>query len=128
MNNKKRLIGILLEIILIAITLIIYFNIGKNVNIKFINLISILINEIIIYLVINKIIIKNEGTFKTSGKISATFIYTLVNVGYNCLFHMILKNTKNIILINVLILLIYIFTILLIELFYTKKEKSNESN
>lgn len=123
MKGKKLTIYIGFAILMVVLSFVIYFgfsNVEKTTlqNIAFsFTIISELVFFIMIYLATRE----NNNTFSKSGIISASVIYILLGVILNIFAQSIFSTVRMLVTSNVILLILYVGTILLIYL--AKKER-----
>lgn len=122
-KNKNIIINILL-IIVIALSMLLFFGIGNTTKsgIQISSFVFIIVTELIIYFNVRIILNKKLNTFTIAGLSSSTFIYSICSIVFNIILISIFQTVKNILVFNFSILLVYAFTIAIIMLF---KKESN---
>lgn len=122
-KNKNIIINILL-IIVIALSMLLFFGIGNTTKsgIQISSFVFIIVTELIIYFNVRIILNKKLNTFTIAGLSSSTFIYSICSIVFNIILISIFQTLKNILVFNFSILLIYAFIVAIIMLF---KKESN---
>lgn len=122
-KNKNIIINILL-IIVIALSMLLFFGIGNTTKsgIQISSFVFIIVTELIIYFNVRIILNKKLNTFTIAGLSSSTFIYSICSIVFNIILISIFQTVKNILVFNFSILLIYAFIVAIIMLF---KKESN---
>ena len=122
-KNKNIIINILL-IIVIALSMLLFFGIGNTTKsgIQRSSFVFIIVTELIIYFNVRIILNKKLNTFTIAGLSSSTFIYSICSIVFNIILISIFQTVKNILVFNFSILLIYAFIVAIIMLF---KKESN---
>ena len=120
-KNKNIIINILL-IIVIALSMLLFFGIGNTTKsgIQISSFVFIIVTELIIYFNVLIILNKKLNTFTIAGLSSSTFIYSICSIVFNIILISIFQTVKNILVFNFSILLVYAFIVAIIMLL--KKE------
>ena len=122
-KNKNIIINILL-IIVIALSMLLFFGIGNTTKsgIQISSFVFIIVTELIIYFNVLIILDKKLNTFTIAGLSSSTFIYSICSIVFNIILISIFQTVKNILVFNFSILLVYAFIVAIIMLL---KKESN---
>lgn len=122
-KNKNSIINILL-IIVIALSMLLFFGIGNTTKsgIQISSFVFIIVTELIIYFNVLIILNKKLNTFTIAGLSSSTFIYSICSIVFNIILISIFQTVKNILVFNFSILLVYAFIVAIIMLL---KKESN---
>ncbi len=122
-KNKNIIINILL-IIVIALSMLLFFGIGNTTKsgIQISSFVFIIVTELIIYFNVLIILNKKLNTFTIAGLSSSTFIYSICSIVFNIILISIFQTVKNILVFNFSILLVYAFIVAIIMLL---KKESN---
>ena len=122
-KNKNIIINILL-IIVIALSMLLFFGIGNTTKsgIQLSSFVFIIVTELIIYFNVLIILNKKLNTFTIAGLSSSTFIYSICSIVFNIILISIFQTVKNILVFNFSILLVYAFIVAIIMLL---KKESN---
>ena len=122
-KNKNIIINILL-IIVIALSMLLFFGIGNTTKsgIQISSFVFIIVTELIIYFNVLIILNKKLNTFTIAGLSSSTFIYSICSILFNIILFSIFQTVNNILLFNFSILLVYAFIVAIIMLL---KKESN---
>ena len=111
-KNKNIIINILL-IIVIALSMLLFFGIGNTTKsgIQISSFVFIIVTELIIYFNVLIILNKKLNTFTIAGLSSSTFIYSICSIVFNIILISIFQTVKNILVFNFSILLVYAFIV-----------------
>lgn len=122
-KNKNIIINILL-IIVIALSMLLFFGIENTTKsgIQISSFVFIIVTELIIYFNVLIILNKKLNTFTIAGLSSSTFIYSICSIVFNIILISIFQTVKNILVFNFSILLVYAFIVAIIMLL---KKESN---
>ena len=122
-KNKNIIINILL-IIVIALSMLLFFGIGNTTKsgIQISSFVFIIVTELIIYFNVLIILNKKLNTFTIAGLSSSSFIYSICSIVFNIILISIFQTVKNILVFNFSILLVYAFIVAIIMLL---KKESN---
>lgn len=122
MKNKKNTVLFILLLILLCLSLLLFFGIGtapKN-GIQICSFVFLIITEFVVFANLFLITNKKLNTFTVAGLSSATFIYTICSLIFNVILKNIFNSVRGILVFNFSILLIYLLINTIVILF--KKE------
>lgn len=123
MKEKKNIILCIALLMVIALSMILFFGIGESekTGVQISSFVFIMIIELIVFANTMLMINKRLNTFAIAGLSSTTFLYVVCSLLFNVLLKGIFTTVRGILVLNFSLLLVYLFIDTIIILF--KKER-----
>lgn len=124
MSKNKKIILTIALLIIIALSFLIFFGVGRNEknNIETASFIFIILDELITYGIILWTTSKKNNAFSVAGLISITVIYLIISLIFNSLLIGIFNSLKNSLIFNFSAILVYLLIVTIIFLFKKEEE------
>lgn len=119
MKKKKNLILVSLLILLLCISFLVFFGLfnDKKSSIDNIAFIFTIFTEFLIFINLVILLNKKTDTFLVSGTCSTMFLYIVCSIILNVLLKGLFTSSRSLIVVNIILILVYLFINFVILLF-----------
>lgn len=119
MKKKKNLILVSLLILSLCISFLVFFGLfnDKKSSIDNIAFIFIIFTEFLIFINLVILLNKKTDTFLVSGTCSTMFLYIVCSIILNGLLKGLFTSSRSLIVVNIILILVYLFINFVILLF-----------
>lgn len=119
MKKKKNLILVSLLILLLCISFLVFFGLfnDKKSSIDNIAFIFTIFTEFLIFINLVILLNKKTDTFLVSGTCSTMFLYIVCSIILNGLLKGLFTSSRSLIVVNIILILVYLFINFVILLF-----------